>query len=227
MMHSLPAQPTTFIHGMVQKPTTRRWWAALATGVIITAVVTSGIYRRANNPTTQWRQITATLATNHWDEAEALLTRWIRRYPADGIAWVRLGSVLYETHRFEEALAVFGKVSEADRAWPIAQTCIGQIARAMGNLADAERAFWRAARCEPTAIEPRIGLVMLFTVQQRPELTRGVLWELYNFTHDVHHLAALTSMEVIGIDDVDALVPLLQTFLRETPGDAWLRRPRG
>ena len=64
-------------------------------------------------------------------------------------------------------------------------------------------------------------------VQQRPELTREILWELYYLTREVRHLAALTGLELIGIDDVDALAPLLAPYLRQSPRDVWLRRAHG
>ena len=117
------------------------------------------------------------------------------------------GAVLYETNRQNAALAAFQRVNASDAAWPMAQTWIGDIARHAGKLAEAERAFWAAARKEVRAIEPRTGLVALFMVEQRPDLVRPVLWDLYYLTRDVRHLAALTSLAVMGIDDVDALNP--------------------
>jgi enediyne biosynthesis protein E4 len=204
-----------------------RWWLALWVGAIVIGVVALAILGRGTDPQTQWRIIGEAVAEKRWEEVESRLARWLERFPEDGNAWVHLGGLLYDRGRTEEALAAFRRVTEWDAAWPMAQTRIGEVARREGRIAEAESAFWAAVRREPRATEPRAKLVSLFTIQERTDEARAMLWELYHLTHDPRHLAALTGLAVMGIDDVSSLEPLLDRFLRQSPTDVWLRRARG
>jgi enediyne biosynthesis protein E4 len=204
-----------------------RWRHALWISAIVIVLVALGIHGRGMDPQTEWRIIGEAVAEKRWDEVERRLWRWLKRFPEDGSAWVHLGSVLHDRGRTQEALTAFHRVKEPDAAWSAAQTRIGEVASQEGRLAEAESAFWAAARREPRAVNPRAKLVSLFTIQERPREAQALLWELFHLTRDPRHLAALTGLALTGIDDVGALESLRDRFLRESPTDVWLQRARG
>jgi tetratricopeptide (TPR) repeat protein len=205
-------------------------WVVLVVLAIIVATAGVAFWRmagsRSGSPERDWVAIEGAIGMKRWGEAESRLDRWLGRTPGDGKALLRLGAVFAVQGREDEAGSAFLRVAPSDPSWPQAQGRLGEYWLRKGNLREAERAFRNAARDRPRAVEPRRRLVYIFTVGQRNDEARVVLWDLYQLTHDTRHLVTMAGLSA-AVPDARDPSPELDRFLLKTPDDPVLRRSQG
>jgi tetratricopeptide (TPR) repeat protein len=160
------------------------------------------------------------------DDVESGLRRWVAVHPEDGSAWELLGAVLFDQGRLDEARSALEKVRETDQGWGHAQAMIGEVMVLKRNLGEAERAFRLATERDRGAVEPLKRLSSLLMLERRPAEARGVLRRLFQISRDPLHLAD-SILLIQSESDVHDLDPAIEDYLRETPGDPWLRRVWG
>ena len=179
---------------------TRRRYVGLVGLLAVGAATGLGMRAWERNSEPSQATIEEAVQLKRWDEAEKLLARWVARYPGDGRAWLKLGSVLGIQGRAREAGEAFARVAADDPARGKAQVLLGELANRAFDAAGAERAFRAAAgsgvgtEADPDSVRARTRLLALLIVERRTEEARTILWELFRLTRDPRHLVTLTGM---------------------------------
>lgn len=107
--------------------------------------------KRKNNFTIR---VLAGLAAVHerrlqWNEANALLAKWVQIDPDSAIAHQRLGATMYRLGKQAEALAEFTKARQLDPNSNHPQIWLGQLLTQDKKLPEARKAFEQAYAAEP------------------------------------------------------------------------------
>jgi cytochrome c-type biogenesis protein CcmH/NrfG len=107
------------------------------------------------------------------------LKEMVRENPKDLAAWVKLGSIYAENHRYREAAEAYSQSLSIKPNDPDIRTNLGLMLRGLGDYDGAIEEFRKAARGQPRHINSRyyLGLTLLHDKQNPKEAIEA--WENY------------------------------------------------
>ncbi|HYU41164.1 MAG TPA: tetratricopeptide repeat protein, partial [Vicinamibacteria bacterium] len=122
----------------------------------------------------------ATFAARRMDDADAFARRAVAADPERVIAHYVLGLVAASRGKCEEALGDYGRADQARQRQqglvvPGLQARIGECLARLGRETEAERAFQAEIAAQPSSVDGRMGLAILYRSQGRDEAAREAL----------------------------------------------------